>query len=56
MTHALKCSPNTQTSDVTLNGGHMFCGSTSSEIGYLSGVTSKTNIYTNSMWQYNFNL
>ena len=34
----IKSGPNTLTSDVTLNGGHMFYVATS-EIGYLSGVS-----------------
>ena len=40
----IKMGENTLTSDVTLTGGHTFCGATSSEIASLSRVTS--NIQT----------
>ena len=36
----IKSCINTLMSDVTLSGGHMFCGVTFAEIGHLSGVAS----------------
>ena len=47
LNYCIKCSINRLKNDVTLNSDHMFCGATSSEINYLSRVSSSIQTQCN---------